>query len=329
MLGLFSLSVANLPAASYGAEKFDNFWQFLLVAGTAVFVLVLGAAFYFVIKYRRKREGEPTPYIPHSFVVEFVSLFFTSVVVAIVFIWGWIDYKDFITSRIDETEINVVGQQWEWHMQYADGRNFKNELYVQRGRPVKLVMTSKDVIHSFFIPAFRIKQDTVPGLFTPLRFMPTKSGVYDIFCTEFCGAAHSAMLGKVYVLEPEEYQKWQNGTWHKPEAVVEKEIGENTGVQRLTMAEQGAVLYRTKACYTCHTTDGSRLVGPSFKALWGSQQEMMDGQKVMVDENYVRESVMDPMKKIVKGYPPSMPVFRGQLNDEEVNQIIAYLKTLK
>jgi cytochrome c oxidase subunit II len=327
MLGLFSLDFSYLPAASTSAERFESFWHFLLVTSIATFVLVVGAAFIFVIKYRRKHEGEQTAYIPHNFLVEFFSLFATSVVVAIIFIWGWQDYKYMITPKLDELEINVIGQQWNWQIQYADGRNFTNEMYVPLGRPVKLILAAKDVLHSFYVPAFRIKQDAVPGQFTELRFTTTKTGTFDIFCAEYCGTSHSGMIGKIHVLPIDDYRAWQNGTY-KAQALVS---GPNGGKEAppLSMAEKGAALYRTKVCNTCHTTDGARLVGPTFKGLWGSEHELMDGSKVIVDENYFRESLMDPMKKVVKGYPPAMPTYRGQLNDEEINQLIAYLKTLK
>lgn len=321
---MFGLNFSSLPAASTAAVRFDEFWHFLLVSGVATFVLVIGAGFLFVLKWKRKKDDEPTPYIPHNYMVEFGSIFLTSIVVAIVFIWGWRDYKYIITPKQDEYEINIIGQQWQWTMQYADGRAFTNQLFLPVGRPVKFIMTSKDVLHSFFIPAFRLKQDTVPGQFTELHVTPTKVGVFDIFCAEYCGTSHSGMIGKVTVLSAEDFQKWLDGTWQKSADPVAA-----NGETKLTMAEEGALIYRRNACVTCHTTDGARLVGPSFKGLWGSDQPLMDGSVVKVDENYVRESLMDPMKKVVKGFPPSMPTFRGQLNDEEVNQLIAYLKTLK
>jgi cytochrome c oxidase subunit 2 len=321
---MLGLNFSNLPAASTAAVRFDTFWHFLLVTGTATFVLVVGAALLFVLKWKRKREGEPTPYLPHNLFVEISSLFLTSLVVAVVFIWGWQDYKYIISPKQDELEINIIGQQWQWTMQYADGRSFTNQLFLPVDRPVKLIMTAKDVLHSFFIPAFRLKQDTVPGQFTVLHMTPNKVGEFDIFCAEFCGTSHSGMLGKVTVLSAEDFQKWQNGTWKK-----EIQAPGVAGEAKLSMADEGALIYRRNACVTCHTVNGARLVGPSFKGLWGSDQPLMDGSVVKVDENYFRESLMDPMKKVVKGYPPAMPTYRGQLNDEEVNQLIAYLKTLQ
>jgi cytochrome c oxidase subunit II len=326
-MGFFGfLGAIPLPAASESAHKFESLFNFLNMMAIVSFVGTIGAAAYFVIKYRRRAEGEKTPYIPHNYTVEFLSVLVTSIVAAIVFIWGWRDYKDSITPRQDEYEINVMGQQWSWQIQYPNGKSFVNELYVPRGRPVHLIMSSKDVLHSFFIPAFRIKQDTVPGQFTSLRFTATDVGDYDLFCAEYCGTSHSGMIGKVHVLDTEDFQAFLNGTYKKPIA----KAGEASGApKQLSMVEQGAILFKTKTCNTCHSVDGSRLVGPSFKGLYGRDEELVDGSKVKVDENYIRESVMDPMKKIAKGYPPAMPTFRGIVTDDEMNYLIAYMKTLK
>lgn len=324
---MFSLALNFLPAASLGAEKFESFYTVFLWIGTIIFVCTLGVGIYWAIRYKRRTENDKVPYIPHNYLVEFCSIFFISIWVAVFFLWGWHDYSDFISPKPDEYEINVIGQQWNWQIQYQHGKTFTNELFVPRGRPVKLVMTSKDVLHSFFIPEFRVKADTVPGQFTTLRFQPTKVGLYNIFCAEYCGTSHSKMIGKVHVMEPEDFQKWIDGVYKVP--VVAAEDSGQQPAAPLSMAELGAGLYKSKTCYTCHSLDGSRLYGPSFKGLWGSEQELMNGEKVAVDENYIRESIMDPMKKIVKGYPPQMPVFRGMLTDEEVNQLIAYMKTLK
>lgn len=312
-----------MPAAAVSADKFSVFLKFIVVSSVITFLVVVGAGVYFAIKYKRKQLGEPTPYIPHNYLVEFVSIFITSIWVAIIFIWGWRDYKEFLTPKMDEYEINIIGQQWSWQMQYANGKTLTNELYVPRGRPVKLIMTSKDVLHSFAIPAFSVKQDIVPGQFTLLRFNANKNGDYDIFCAQYCGASHSGMIAKVHVVEPEDFQKWLDGMYKAPVAKA------GVAAASLSLAEQGAILYKTKTCNTCHTTNGAPLIGPSFKGLWGKQEALVDGSTVLVDENYIRESIMDPMKKIVKGFAPAMPTFRGMLSDTEVNAIIAYMKTLK
>ena len=317
-----------MPAAAVTADQFDRFFKFIVISSALTFIAVVGLGIYYAIKQRRKKGViESTPYIPHNYLVEFSSIFITSVWVAIIFLWGWFDYKDHITPKMDEYEINVMGQQWSWQIQYANGKSLTNEMYVPRGRPVKLIMGSKDVLHSFYVPAFRVKNDLVPGQFTTLRFTANKTGEFDIFCAEYCGASHSGMIGKIHVLEPEDFQKWLDGMYKKP--AVKSGEAMAASAAPLSLAEQGAVLYKTKTCNTCHTINGSALIGPSFKGVWGKQSELVDGSKVSVDENYIRESMMDPMKKIVKGFPPAMPTFRGMLSDEDVNALIAYIKTLK
>jgi cytochrome c oxidase subunit 2 len=327
---MLTLALNFLPSASTAGEKFDLFMLVATIIGVIIFVGTLGVGIYFSIRYRRRREGEETPYLPGNYLVEFLSIFGISIWVAVFFIWGWKDYSYMITPKMDEYEINVIGQQWSWQMQYANGKTLTNELYIPVGKPVRLVMTSKDVLHSFFIPEFRNKQDTVPGQFTTLHFTATKTGTFHIFCAEYCGTSHSKMIGKVYALEPEDFQKWLDGMYQAPKAVAGEESPRDvaTLAPAVNMAQAGAKVFRTKTCNTCHTVDGNKLIGPSLKGLFGSEVELMSGTKVKVDENYIRESLMDPMKKVAKGYPPSMPTFRGMLSDEEVNQLIAYMKTL-
>jgi cytochrome c oxidase subunit 2 len=293
-----------------------------------LFVGTLGAAVYWAIRHRRRAENESTPYIPGNYLVEFISIFGISVWVAVFFLWGWRDYAASIAPHMDEYEINVIGQQWSWQMQYANGKSLMNELYVPRGRPVRLVMTSKDVLHSFFVPEFRTKQDVVPGQFTSLRFHPTVTGDFHIFCAEYCGTSHSKMIGTVHVLEPGDFQKWLDGAYTPAAAPAAVADGAHEG-PALSLAQQGEILFKSKTCNACHTVNGSALIGPGFKGLFGSEVELIGGSKVRAEENYLRESIMEPMAKIVKGYSPQMPTFRGMLSDEEVNQLIAYIKTLK
>ncbi len=233
---------------------------------------------------------------------------------------------------MNEYEINILARQWSWEMQYANGKILANTLYVPKGKDIKLIMTSKDVLHSFFVPAFRIKQDVVPGLFTTLRFRPTRIGEYIIYCAEYCGTSHSMMLGKVHVLEPENFRRWEQNLYAPKTSENSKTpttAAKTKPPNVLTIAQRGAILYKTKTCNVCHSINGSRLVGPTFKGAFNRITELSNGKKVTVDENYIRRSLMDPMKEVVKGYPASMPTFRGTLTDEEVNELIAYIKTLK
>jgi cytochrome c oxidase subunit II len=323
---MFSLALNFLPSASTQGAKFDLYMLVAVTIGVVIFVGTLGAGIYFAFKYKRKQEGESTPYIPGNYLVEFVSIFGIAVWALGFFVWGWFDYSYMITPKADEYEINVIGQQWNWQIQYADGKVFTNEMVIPVGKPVRLIMTSKDVLHSFFIPEFRVKMDTVPGQFTSMHFTATKVGTYNIFCTEYCGTSHSKMIGKVYALSETDFKKWQDGLFSLPkaEAAVASAASSN-----LTMAQLGEAVYKSKSCNACHSVNGTPMVGPTFKGLFGSEQELIGGTKLVADENYIRESIMDPMKKVVKGYAPNMPTYRGILSDDEVNQLIAYLKTLK
>jgi cytochrome c oxidase subunit 2 len=316
-----------IPVASTAAENFMVFWNVYLVVGAVMFVGTMTAIFYFAWKYRRKHDAEEGAYIPGNYLMEFSGIFIISLWVAIFFLWGWHDYMYVMNPRMDEYEVNVIGQQWQWTTQYADGRSYTNEVYLPKGRPVKFILTSKDVLHSWFIPEFRLKTDVVPGQFTQLHVTPTLAGDFHVFCAQYCGTAHSKMLATVHVLEPKDFQNWLDGLYEAPKktAVLEQVPGET----RMSMAERGSHLFRSKSCNACHSVDGSQKVGPTVKGLFGSNVPLEGGVMVAADENYLRESIMDPMAKIVKGYAPQMPTFRGMLSDEDVNDLIAYLKTLR
>jgi cytochrome c oxidase subunit II len=222
-------------------------------------------------------------------------------------------YYDQRTMPKDAMEISVTAQKWRWDFEYKNGKKASTEFYVPVGVPVRLLMTSVDVIHSFYVPSFRMKQDVVPGMYSNVWFQAKETGVFQLFCTEFCGTNHSAMLGKVHVVDRLEFDKWVGGD---PDA-------------KLPPAERGAKLYTNKQCNTCHSIDGSKIIGPTFKGIWGREEELSDGSKVKVDENYVMESMMNPQAKIVKGFPPSMPPFQGSLTVDETKAIIEFLKTVK
>ncbi|MGZ3658885.1 MAG: cytochrome c oxidase subunit II [Bdellovibrionota bacterium] len=330
---MHSFAMDFLPAASVAADNFMMFWNVALAVGIVMFVGTLGVVFYFSWKYRRrdlnsKEEGQ---YLPGNYLIEFSGIFMISIWVAVFFLWGWKDYSYIINPRMDEYEVNVIGQQWQWTAQYANGKTLTNEFFIPKGRPVRFVITSKDVLHSFFIPEFRVKQDAVPGQFTTLHATPTLAGDFHVFCAQYCGTAHSKMLATVHVLEPEDFQKWLDGVYTGPAASAQAEIPALPGGTKvMSMAERGAHLFRTKACVSCHTVDGSqKTAGPSVKGLFGASVAVEGGAQVVADENYIRESIMDPIKKVVKGYAPQMPTFRGMLSDEDVNDLIAYIKTVK
>ena len=320
-------SVNALPSASTSADMFENFINVAMIVGVIMFVATMAAMFLFLWKYKRRSENDVVPYIDGNYAVEFTGIFLISIWVAVFFLWGWRDYSYVITPKQDEYEINVIGTKWQWQIQYPNGKSFTNEAVIPVGRPVRFIITSSDVLHSFFIPEFRIKQDAVPGQFTTLHATPTVPGEYHIFCAEYCGTLHSKMIGTVHVLSKEDFQKWEDGLLEVKKAAGPKL--EPSASRAMSMAESGKHIFRSKACVTCHSVGGERGIGPTVKGLFGAEVELQGGTLVKADENYIRESIMDPMKKIVKGYAPHMPTFRGMLSDEDVNHLIAYFKTLK
>ena len=302
--------------ASNLASKVDAVIWFITVISLVFFILISIFLVYFAIRYRRRQENEETPYITGSHVLETIWTIIPSILLIVIFVYGFVVYKDMRTPPEDSLEVTVIGRQWLWQFKYNNGKTTLNELYIPEGRPIKLVMTSEDVLHSFFVPAFRVKQDLVGGMYTYLWFTPTKNGTYELFCAEYCGTGHSAMLGKVIVMSPQEYEKWEKGE-------------EEKAVASLPPAELGKQLYTQRGCNACHTIDGSSLVGPTWKGLYGHEVVLQDGTKVTADENYIREAILEPQAKMVKGFGPVMPSFKGVISDDEISDIIAYIKTLK
>ncbi len=302
--------------ASNLASKVDAVLWFITVISLVFFIIISFFLIYFAVRYRRRQENEETPYITGSHVLETIWTIIPSFLLLVIFAYGFVVYKDMRTPPQDSLEITVTGKQWLWLFAYNTGKTTLNELYVPEGRPVKLVMKSDDVLHSFYVPAFRVKQDLVGGMYTDLWFTPTKAGTYELFCAEYCGTGHSAMLGKVIVMSPQEYEKWEKGE-------------EEKAVSSLPPAELGKKLYTERGCNACHSIDGSTLVGPTWKGLYGHEVDLQDGAKVTVNENYIRESILEPQAQLVKGYTPTMPSFRGVLSDEDITGIIAYIKSLK
>jgi cytochrome c oxidase subunit II len=304
--------------ASNLAVKVDGVLWFVTIISLIFFILISILLVYFAIKYRRRAENEETPHITGNQTLEIIWTVIPSILLMVIFVYGFVVFKDMRTPPVEATEINVVGKQWLWQFEYYNGKKTLNELYVEQNRPVKLVMRSDDVLHSFFVPAFRVKQDLIGGMYTQLWFTPTKVGTFQLFCAEYCGTGHSKMLGKVIVMSPEAYDIWEKG----------KEIEEEKGVATLPSAERGEQIYTQSGCNACHSLDGSTGVGPSWKSLVGHKVEMQNGEEITADENYIRQSILEPQAKIVKGYQPVMPSFKGILSDDDISALIAYMKTL-
>ena len=306
-------------AASNLAGKVDGVILVITLISVFFFVLISAVLIYFAVKYRRKREDEETPYITGNETLEIIWTVIPSILLILLFVYAFVVYKDMRTPPANAVDITVTGKQWLWTFDYYNGKKTLNELYVKQNMPVRMIMRADDVLHSFFIPQFRVKQDILPGRYTQLWFTPTKVGTFDIFCAEYCGTGHSAMLGKVIVLSPEAYDIWEKG------------IGVDGGgaVSSLPPVELGEKIYKQKGCNACHSIDGSVVIGPSFKGLFGRTGVLEDGRSYTANENYIISSIYEPQEEIVEGFQPVMPSFKGILSENEVDALIAYIKTLK
>lgn len=322
------IGTINLPQASSMAGNVDALYSFILIISIVSFVIIVGALVYFSYKYSRKKSNpDTTSYIHGNTALEVGMSAVLFVIVMLIFAWGWIDYKKIRSVPANALEINVIGQQWLWNLEYKNGRQLTNELIVPKDTPVKLIMGSKDVLHSFYVPAFRLKQDVVPGQFTYISFTAIELGEFPIFCAEFCGTAHSGMIGKVKVVEKADYEKWQN-IWELEQRLGVSEASEKSGEQ-VSPVERGKELFTKQGCTACHSTGSNKLVGPGLAGLFGRETTLSDGKKVSADENYIRKSLMEPNAEVVEGFTPLMPTYKGQLSDEELNHLIAYIKSLK
>jgi cytochrome c oxidase subunit 2 len=294
--------------ASSTAGNVDALFIFLLIVSGMMTLLIFTAVVYFAARYRH-RKGVLAEQIEGSTPLELTWSIIPLGVFLVIFAWGAIVYFNGRTPPRDATEVYVVAKQWMWKLEHAEGQREINELHVPVGRDVKLIMTSQDVIHSFFIPAFRVKQDVLPGRYTVLWFRAIKPGTYHLFCAEYCGTQHSGMIGDIIVQEPAQYEAWMSGASNGP------------------LSASGERIFAELGCATCHRSD-SQGRGPNLLGVFGRPVQLEDGRIVTVDENYIRESILDPGAKVVKGFKPVMPTFQGLVSEEQVNALVAYVKSL-
>jgi cytochrome c oxidase subunit II len=304
----------NLPffpeQASAQAAQVDAIY-FFMVAVTAFFSLLIAVlVVVFAVKYRRKSDDEVGVAIHGSLALELLWTFIPLGVAMVMFAWGAKVFFDLYRPPVGAMEIFVVGKQWMWKVQHAGGQREINELHVPIGRPVKLVMGSEDVIHSYYIPAFRVKADVIPGRYNSLWFTATKPGRYHLFCAEYCGTKHSGMVGWVTAMEPIDYQAWLAG-----------------GPATASPVAAGEKLFQDLACATCHTP-GPQARGPELAGLFGKAIQLQGGGTATYDEAYVRESIVNPQAKVVAGFQPIMPTFQGLVTEEQLLQLIAYVRAL-
>lgn len=306
-------SVLFPEQASTFARDVDSLYYYIHYLSVFFWVLIVAAIVFFSWRYRRGHKEGVGP--SHSLALELSWSLIPLILLVAMFFWGFKTYMHMSKAPGDAIDIQVVGKKWMWDFEHPNGYRTTNEVHVVVDQPVRLVMTSDDVIHSFFVPSFRNKMDVVPGRYTIFWFEPTTVGEFDVFCAEFCGDGHSEMLAKVIVHTQEDYDSYMEENAKEDETTPLPELGEK--------------LFTSKACFTCHSTDGSAKVGPSFKGIFGEEAEFTDGTKAVVDENYLRESILQPNAKVVAGYAPVMPSYQGQLTEREINALIEYIKKLK
>jgi cytochrome c oxidase subunit 2 len=310
MLTRFSLFP---EAASTMAGRVDGLLFFLLGITVFFVLLISGLILYFMVRYRRRSPQEVPHGIHGSNLLEVGWTVVPLLLTMVAFFWGASIYASLARPPDDALRVNVVGKQWMWKIQHMDGRREINELHVPVGRPVELTLASEDVIHSFYVPAFRIKWDAVPGRYTRLWFQATKAGTYHLFCAEYCGTLHSGMVGRIVAMEPADFEAWL--------------AGERPGAAGLSVVEAGKQVFERQGCITCHRSDGTGR-GPSLLGVFGSTIHLKGGGTVVADENYLRESITHPQAKIVAGYQPIMPTYQGLLGEEDIMQLIAWVKSL-
>ena len=297
--------------ASTMASRVDALYFFLLGVSVFFSLLIAGLIVCYAVAYRRRSPDAVGTNIHGGFALEVTWSVIPFVITMVIFVWGASVFFAMSRPPDDTLNIYVVGKQWMWKFQHLDGQREINELHVPLGRSVKLIMTSEDVIHDVFVPAFRVKADVVPGRYTHLWFQPTRAGRYHLFCAEYCGTKHSGMVGEVVVMEPTEYQAWLSG-----------------GSPQGSLASAGEKLFQDLACNTCHRPD-SQGRGPVLQGLFGKTQTLLGGETVVVDEAYVRESILNPSARITAGFQPVMPAFQGLVTEEQLLELIEYVKSLQ
>ncbi|HYZ86336.1 MAG TPA: cytochrome c oxidase subunit II [Bryobacteraceae bacterium] len=297
------------PAATEWAEKVDWLNGYLFAWIFFFTALIALGVFVFAIRYRRRSEVERPKAILGSVPLELAWTIVPFVIGLSMFAWASALYFEYGSPPANASEVFVTGRQWMFWTQHPEGNREINELHVPTGRQVRLTMTSEDVIHSFFIPAFRIKHDVLPGRYTSIWFTPTRVGKYHLFCAEYCGSQHSGMGGWVYVMEPAEFEAWLTGGGSE------------------SMASQGEKLFAQVGCSSCHVLDGPGRC-PNLRNVYGSRVQLQGGQTVVADDAYIRESILNPSAKIVAGYQNIMTSYQGQLNEQNILQLIAYIRSL-
>jgi cytochrome c oxidase subunit 2 len=293
--------------ASQVAGQVDAFYLFLVLITTFFSLLIAVLILFFIVKYRQSPDRKAVQ-IHGSTLLEIIWTVIPLGITMVIFVWGAVLYYHIQNPPNNSLEIYGVAKQWMWKFQHPGGQREINSLHVPTGRPVKVTLISQDVIHDFFVPAFRVKQDVLPNRYVVSWFTPTKPGTYHLFCSQYCGTNHSAMIGEVVVMQPEDYAEWLS-----------------SGKAEGSLASQGEKLFQEFSCTTCHRPDsGAR--GPNLQGLYGRPVRLTDNRVVVADDNYIRESILNPNAKVVAGFQPIMPTFQGVVSEEGLIQITEYIK---
>ncbi len=310
----------------------DDTFFFILGISLTLLLLNTGIMIYFVIRYSRKRHPQAEE-VKESTPLEIIWTVSPTILVLAIFYVGWKGFVYMRTAPPDAMVVHVTARQWSWLFTYENGKQ-DNVLKVPVRKPVKLLITSADVLHSLFIPAYHIKEDCVPGRETHLWFLPDQLGSYDLFCKEYCGVGHSSMITKVEVMLQKDFEEWYTGAKITAEAEEKKpaEAEKGPAKKAAPVAREGARLVQVKGCVACHTMDGTPKIGPTFKGVFGKKETVIrNGQEreITVDEAFIKQTLLHPEIDRVKGFPPIMPSQQGQLTDKEIDEIVEYIKTLK
>jgi cytochrome c oxidase subunit 2 len=300
-------------SASAAARQIDLIFIGLIIMALLFIVFLFGMMAFFLVRYRAGSKAPRSSVIRKTWRYEITWTAAATVIAIILFVWAAKVYFSLHSPPPDAQTYYVVGRQWMWEIQHPSGRRELNALHIPLGQPVKLVLTSEDVIHSFFVPAFRMKQDAVPGRYTTAWFMPTKPGVYHLFCAEYCGSDHARMTGQIFVLRHDEYEQWLQQTPVPPTAQP--------------LVATGQMSFQVLGCNQCHLPDNDSLA-PYLEDLYGRTVTVQDGSTLVADEQYIRESIIDPAAKVVRGYQPIMPTYKGMLDERQLAQLVAAVRGL-
>jgi cytochrome c oxidase subunit 2 len=298
------------PQASTSAHEIDALYFALTLISLFFVAVVFLPILFFCIKYRRGSPADRSNPSSGSNLIEFGWTTLPTLMGLAIFTWSAADYFRIERKPGNAIDVQVVGKQWMWKIQHAEGKSEINELHIPVDRTVALTMTSQDVIHSFFVPAFRVKQDVVPGKYTGEWFKPTRTGEYRIFCSQYCGTQHAQMIGRVVVMQPQAYERWLK-----------------TGEQTESIVRAGERLFHDRGCSGCHAPN-SKFHAPLLEGLYRKPVPLADGTMVTADDQYLRDSILQPAKQISAGYDNIMPSFSGHLTEEEIMELIAYLKAI-